>query len=263
MISGVYKIRNIVNDKFYLGSSKEIENRWEGHKQWLRGGYHNNPKLQHAWNKYGESNFVFEIVEEIPLKSLLNREQHYLDLWESYKRGKGYNICPTANGGDNITHNPNKAAFIKKMREINTGKGNGMFGKKHTENSIRKQKEKSIGRYTLDWFIERCGKRKGKKKFEERRQMLTNRKINYNNGKVKALNFKGRKHNKDFRIKYNHTKTYFKHHWNDFVELINSRKYSQRQLSIMLDIPRITLRVKMREILGQQKTPSEDGVVIS
>lgn len=31
-ICGVYKIKNIVNDKFYIGSSKDIKKRWKQHK---------------------------------------------------------------------------------------------------------------------------------------------------------------------------------------------------------------------------------------
>jgi len=260
MKSGVYKIRNIVNGKFYLGSSKEIENRWEGHKQWLRGGYHDNPKLQHAWNKYGEKNFVFEIVEEIPLKSLLNREQHYLDLWESYKRGKGYNICPTANGGDNITHNPNKAAFIKKMREINTGEGNGMYGKQHTKKTIKDMKEKSVGRYTLDWFIERYGKRKGEWKFEERRQMLSNRKINYSHDN-KMTGTKRGPMSEEVKKRISERKLKMRLIRKDLHFEILSGKLTLPQIESKYGISKTTI-LRERRKLAQQKTPSEDGVVI-
>jgi len=261
MISGVYKIRNIVNGKFYLGSSKEIENRWEGHKQWLRGGYHNNPKLQHAWNKYGESNFVFEIVEEIPLKSLLNREQHYLDLWESYKRGKGYNICPTANGGDNFTYNPNKEKIRQCLSELSMGENNGMYGKNHTDDAIRKQKEKSIGRYTLDWFIERYGKRKGERKFEERRQMLINRKINYSydNG------MKGTKRgpmSEEVKKRISERKLKMRLIRKDLQADIVTGKYTVLQLATKYEVSSPTVNQERHRLSAQQKTPSEDGVVI-
>ena len=63
MISGVYKITNTINGKFYIGSSYDIEGRWDCHKKCLKGNYHNNPKLQHAWNKYGQNAFIFEILE--------------------------------------------------------------------------------------------------------------------------------------------------------------------------------------------------------
>lgn len=61
--SGVYKIVNIVNGKFYVGSSININKRWGEHKRSLRKNCHNNDFLQKSWNKHGEINFKFEILE--------------------------------------------------------------------------------------------------------------------------------------------------------------------------------------------------------
>ena len=44
MKSGVYKITNVKNGKFYIGSSKDIEFRWSEHKKHLNGNYHINKK---------------------------------------------------------------------------------------------------------------------------------------------------------------------------------------------------------------------------
>lgn len=181
MKSGIYKITNTVNGKFYIGSSKDIDWRWYCHKHYLKTGKHDNPKLQHSWNFHGEDKFAFDIIEEVnpDEKLLLEREQHYLDLLKPYERNIGYNICDTAEGGDNITHNPNKSDFIEKMKIINKGEGNGMYGKNHNDNTIKIMKEKSVGRYTLEWFIERYGQMGGEKKFQDRNTMLKSRKINY------------------------------------------------------------------------------------
>lgn len=59
---GVYQIRNVVNGKFYVGSSKDIKNRHAAHRKLLRGNRHHCPHLQAAWNKYGEDCFKFEII---------------------------------------------------------------------------------------------------------------------------------------------------------------------------------------------------------
>jgi len=180
MKSGIYKITNKMNGKFYIGSSKDIDNRWNDHKKHLNGDYHCNPKLQHSWNFHGKDNFDFSVIEEVvDSNKLYDREQFYLDTFRPYMRDIGYNICPNATGGDNITHSPNRDEFIQKMSTISSGENNPMFGKKHSEDTINKQKEKAKGRFSLEWFINKYGEDEGKKKYDDRRTMLKNRKINY------------------------------------------------------------------------------------
>jgi group I intron endonuclease len=181
MKSGIYKITNTENGKFYIGSAKNFDKRWYDHKRDLTLNIHKNPKLQHSWKFHGEDKFLFTILEEVEPDQvkLFEREQYYLDTLKPYERNIGYNICPVAEGGDNITHNPNRDAFIEKMKIVTIGENNGMFGKTHSEDAIKKQKDKSIGRYTLEWFIGRYGQDEGQKKYNERRLMLKNRQINY------------------------------------------------------------------------------------
>ena len=59
-----------------------------------------------------------------------------------------------------------------------------MFGRKHTEDTINKQKNKAKGRFSLEWFVNKYGNEEGNKKYEERRQFLKNRKINYSYPKI-------------------------------------------------------------------------------
>jgi group I intron endonuclease len=94
---GIYRILNRKNGKGYLGSSKQIRIRFNTHKRDLRLKIHDNDYLQHAWNKYGPQNFVFEIVELCSEDKLIEREQYWMDYYKSYDRSKGYNIMPKAN----------------------------------------------------------------------------------------------------------------------------------------------------------------------
>lgn len=99
MISGIYQIRNLVNGKVYVGSSKNILNRWAQHKRDLKRGTHYNDALQRAWNKHGEDGFIFEILEKTSIDELLDREQFWYDKLESHDNNKGYNLSPIARSG--------------------------------------------------------------------------------------------------------------------------------------------------------------------
>ncbi len=98
MACGIYKIRNITNDKCYTGSSVNIDQRWEGHRRGLKKGKHSSIKLQRAWDKYGSEEFSFEVVEfldeNISEFDLLMYEQFWMDKLDSVENG--YNVCPIA-----------------------------------------------------------------------------------------------------------------------------------------------------------------------
>ena len=76
---GIYQIRNKVDNKIYIGSSKELKIRKSKHFRMLKDGKHDNKHLQRAFNKYGESNFVFEIVELCDENEQFVLEQYWID----------------------------------------------------------------------------------------------------------------------------------------------------------------------------------------
>lgn len=94
---GIYKITNIVNGKFYIGSSKNINNRKNRHASSLRCGKHHSTHLQRAFDKYGHEKFKFEVVERCKEGELIEREQYYLDLLKPYDYKVGYNESILAN----------------------------------------------------------------------------------------------------------------------------------------------------------------------
>lgn len=106
---GIYRIVNIVNGKFYLGSSNDLRKRKREHIWALRKEAHINDYLQKAFNKYGEKNFKFEVLEYVANEEDLRKvEQKYLDLFKPYIRSIGYNLCEDSRGGGlSGENNPN------------------------------------------------------------------------------------------------------------------------------------------------------------
>lgn len=94
---GIYKIENTINHKIYIGQSKHIRERWCEHKKELKRNTHKNIYLQRAWNKYGPSVFVHEILELCDETQLDERECYYINLYETFDSDKGYNL--TSGGG--------------------------------------------------------------------------------------------------------------------------------------------------------------------
>lgn len=75
----IYKIRNVVNQKFYVGSTINMKERARTHRNRLRRGNHHATHLQAAWCKYGEECFVFEIIEEVgSIDALQGAEDRWL-----------------------------------------------------------------------------------------------------------------------------------------------------------------------------------------
>ena len=65
---GVYQVRNLVNGKIFVGSSLNLPGRINRHKFELNVGSENIKELQEDYNKFGEENFSFEIIDELKPK---------------------------------------------------------------------------------------------------------------------------------------------------------------------------------------------------
>lgn len=127
MKSGIYQILNIVNQKAYIGSAKNLNRRKKTHFTQLSKGLHCNIHLQNAYNFYGPDSFKYEVLELTD--NLIEREQYWID---SFSFENLYNICPKAGsrlGSKNIK--PISAERKLKMRLAN-------LGKKHSEETKKK-----------------------------------------------------------------------------------------------------------------------------
>lgn len=93
MSCGIYEITNILNNKKYIGSSINLKSREYKHFWMLSKNIHDNIFLQNSYNKYGESNFKFKIIE-ICNESLLNeKENYYIEKYKTLDSEFGFNLA--------------------------------------------------------------------------------------------------------------------------------------------------------------------------
>lgn len=111
MTSGIYTITCNSTGKCYVGSSVNIEKRWERHLKELHKGIHHCCKLQDDFNQKGENNFSLSILEHTS-ENLKAKEDSYIRKLDS--KANGYNIAD-ANFGDTLTHHPLRQERIEKM----------------------------------------------------------------------------------------------------------------------------------------------------
>jgi len=90
--SGIYRITNKINGKIYIGSSKDLGNRFI---RYFNLSYistvKNHLTISRALIAYGYANFIIEILEYCEIQELLIREQFYMDLLKPE-----YNIAKVA-----------------------------------------------------------------------------------------------------------------------------------------------------------------------
>lgn len=146
-ISGIYTITNTINGKIYYGSSVNIRRRWYIHRATLKRGKHHNPHLQNAWDKYGENAFRFDILKQVPADQLLITEQAFLDIVKQtptlyYNISFDAECCPRGYEHTTIKRLFNTPKYKRLFSKLTTGENNGMFGKKHSYETIKMMSDK-------------------------------------------------------------------------------------------------------------------------
>ncbi len=131
--SGIYCLLNIITNKRYVGSTRNLRTRKYDHFKMLRANRHTNYKIQKDFNIYGEKNFEFVLLEFCDSCDILQREQFWMDFLIAYDNKYGYNLSSVA--GSNLGYKHNEIS-IKNMSLAHKGKPN-------TENQKKKISEKN------------------------------------------------------------------------------------------------------------------------
>lgn len=127
MKSGIYKIQNKANNKFYIGQSKNIKSRIFEHKLQLRKGKHFNIHLQSSFDKYGEDAFVFSALEYCKESELNKKEIYWIKKLKAFTNGYNKTI-----GGNHRGYNTAEYKLENiKTGEIAIGKNIREFCIKH------------------------------------------------------------------------------------------------------------------------------------
>ena len=148
--AGVYMIKNVLNNKRYIGSSSCLRRRLHNHLSKLNNNKHPNKHLQYSYNKYGQKALQFIILEycENVKDTILFLEQKYLDLHPEYNNA----TIAVNNSG---WHHSKES--IEKMVSSRTGKIRILRDHKYSTpspiknpNYINKQKMKPVEQYTIE-----------------------------------------------------------------------------------------------------------------
>jgi group I intron endonuclease len=83
----IYKIKNIINSKEYVGCTiTTLKKRFEGHA-WRCINSDSNTKFCNSIRKYGIENFNIELIEECDVKVIYEREKHFINEFNTFNIG--------------------------------------------------------------------------------------------------------------------------------------------------------------------------------
>jgi group I intron endonuclease len=131
----IYKIRNVVNEHYYIGSTVDSRKRFWEHRKDLRLGKHVCVRLQRAWNKYGEDCFKFEIVEQLNSREeLYPTEQRWLN--DHHGTEYCYNVAAHADAPMRDASPEMRARLAEKTKAWLEREGHPRQGEKHLPETL-------------------------------------------------------------------------------------------------------------------------------
>lgn len=159
---GIYVIRNLVNQKVYVGKSVNIYFRMKQHITLLNiKSKDENPYLISAWHKYGKDNFDYYVIEYIDVtkfntenelfKFVQQRETYWILELNALDKEKGYNLRLDSSGGMIPSDETRKKLSEANIKRFSDPKEREKIGKKIKEfweenPDIKKQMKKNVAK---------------------------------------------------------------------------------------------------------------------
>lgn len=173
----LYKYTCLPNGLIYFGiTSQSLKSRWH-----YGQGYKNNPHLHNAIQKYGEENFLKEIIiDGLSLEEASVKEQEYIAKYNTTDRNIGFNI--SIGGEATMLGHPVSKETRQKIANTLTGRKMSektkrkmaKIGKELYENKREKLLKANTGRPCTQETREKISKgNKGKKRTPEQKARLS------------------------------------------------------------------------------------------
>lgn len=157
----IYIVQNIINNKIYVGQTRNPKDRWRQHnydcftKQ-------SSGRLYNSMRKHGSDKFNFIIIEEHTIKTIDDAEKFWIEFFRSYDDNYGYNI----EGGGST----NKIVSPETRKKL----GDSMRGKQHSRESKLKNRESHLGKiHTKETKEKMSASRLGKPLSDEHRKAIS------------------------------------------------------------------------------------------
>lgn len=124
-VAHLYKITNTVNDMVYIGVTKNPKSRMNAHACSVTP---TKSILKNAMKKYGRDKFTLHVLLTSTQEYCYEMERKAIEAYNTLKPN-GYNICTGGRGAIGIY-----------------GEKNGMFGRKHSPETLEKMRQTKLGK---------------------------------------------------------------------------------------------------------------------
>ncbi len=153
-MKGIYCIECLSNGRRYVGKSVNLDSRRAAHFSSLRNKRHYNKKLQASFDKYGEKDFRWFLLEEISgsAECLADAEMYWMERLRTFGTYEGFNLLFDSPAGYEFSEEMRKS-----LSEAQTGELNGNFGhhwsddQKERMSNIAKERHSSGQFYNDEW----------------------------------------------------------------------------------------------------------------